>query len=116
MCRSRQTLGSLKPKQGAGKHRVRGPTLVRPLLTGVVRQWGLEIEQNLRAGLVPATTRNSGCQAGTDSQVCVWGWPPKTRVGNILEVMNRGFQLYERADSQFPNCIRKNSELLGDTG
>lgn len=34
----------------------------------------------------------------------------------MLEILKRGFQLYERADSQFPNYIRKNSELLGDLG
>ena len=83
---------------------------------GVVRQWGPEGEQSLQAGLVPAATRRivDRCQAGTDSQMHVGGQPQKTRSGNMLEILERVFRLYERADSQFPNYIWKNSELLGD--
>ena len=46
---------------------------------------------------------SSGCQTGTDSWMCVWGWPQRTRVGNMLEMLRRGFQPCERVNLWFSN-------------
>lgn len=44
--------------------------------------------------------------------VGVRGVPQRTRVGNRLDILKRGFQVCERADSWFPNYIWENSGLF----